>query len=81
MIKDNCFSYALSAHKALACRGITRIDFRWDDRRGISGLVVLEINTQPGMTSTSLVPEQAKACGISFEELCKWIIEDASCLR
>ena len=57
------------------------IYFRWDDTKSIDGLVVLELNTQPGMTTTSLVPEQAMACGISFQNLCKWIIEDASCLR
>ena len=80
-IKDRCYSYALAAHTSLGCRGITRVDFRWDDQRGTEGLVILELNTQPGMTLTSLVPEQAKACGISFQNLCKWILEDASCLR
>ena len=80
-IREACYSYALEAHKVLGCRGITRVDFRWNDSLGINGLVVLELNTQPGMTRTSLVPEQAKFCGISFQNLCKWIIEDASCLR
>ena len=80
-IREACYSYALEAHKVLGCRGITRVDFRWNDSLGINGLVVLELNTQPGMTRTSLVPEQAKLCGISFQNLCKWIIEDASCLR
>ncbi len=80
-IRDACYNYALKAHAALGCRGVTRIDFRWNDQKNIKGLVVLELNTQPGMTVTSLVPEQAKACGISFQNLCKWIIEDASCLR
>ena len=80
-IKDRCYSYALAAHTALGCRGITRVDFRWNDIRGVEGLVILELNTQPGMTLTSLVPEQARACGISFQNLCKWIVKDASCLR
>ena len=80
-IKKACYSYALTAHTALGCKGVTRVDFRWNDHKNIEGLVILELNTQPGMTTTSLVPEQAKACGISFQNLCKWIIEDASCLR
>lgn len=80
-ITEACFSHAFKAHKALGCRGITRVDFRWNESLGPRGLIVLELNTQPGMTSTSLVPEQAKFCGISFQDLCKWIIEDASCLR
>jgi D-alanine-D-alanine ligase len=80
-IRNACFDYALTAHKALGCRGVTRVDFRWNDKERASGLIILEINTQPGMTVTSLVPEQANACGVSFQELCKWIVEDASCLR
>ena len=80
-VGTKCMDYALLAHKALECRGITRIDFRWNDSLGVGGLAILEINTQPGMTKTSLVPEQAKACNISFENLCKWIVEDASCNR
>ena len=80
-VKDACYSYALEAHKALGCRGVTRVDLRWNDEKAIDGIVVLELNTQPGMTNTSLVPEQAKACGISFQNLCKWLVEDASCLR
>lgn len=80
-VSDACFKYALCAHSALGCRGLTRTDFRWNDSLGLDGLIVLEINTQPGMTSTSLVPEQAKACGISFQDLCEWIVQDASCLR
>mgnify|MGYP001364205659 CR=1 FL=1 len=80
-IKDACYSYALAAHKALGCRGVTRVDLRWNDDQDVEGLFLLELNTQPGMTTTSLVPEQAKACGISFENLCKWLVEDASCLR
>ena len=80
-VKEACYSYALTAHTALGCRGVSRVDFRWNDSNNLDGLVVLELNTQPGMTPTSLVPEQARACGISFENLCKWIVEDASCLR
>ncbi len=70
---------ALIAHRALGCRGVTRSDFRYDDRTG--RLVILETNTQPGMTPTSLVPEQAAYCGLSFEALVAWMIEDASCPR
>ena len=80
-VRDACYDYALTAHKALGCRGVTRVDFRWNDKECASGLIILEINTQPGMTATSLVPEQANSCGVSFQELCKWIVEDASCLR
>jgi D-alanine-D-alanine ligase len=71
----------LAAHRALACRGVTRADFRWDDTRGIEGLACLEVNTQPGMTETSLVPELAAHAGMSFEELVRWMIEDASLER
>lgn len=80
-VRDACLGMALRAHRALGCRGITRTDFRWDERRGVDGLIVLELNTQPGMTPTSLTPEQAAACGISFPELCAWMVEDASCDR
>ncbi|MFQ6549562.1 D-alanine--D-alanine ligase [Aestuariibius sp. 2305UL40-4] len=80
-IFDACMDYALRAHEALGCRGISRTDFRWDEARSLDGLVLLETNTQPGMTPTSLTPEQAEACGISFPELCKWLVEDASCGR
>lgn len=76
-----CMDYALRAHVALGCRGVTRTDFRWDEARGLDGLILLETNTQPGMTPTSLVPEQAAHCGISFADLCRWIVEDASCDR
>ena len=72
-------SAALIAHQALGCRGATRSDFRYDEEKG--RLVILETNTQPGMTPTSLVPEQAAYLGISFEELVSWMIEDASCPR
>ena len=70
------------AHRALGCRGVSRADFRYDDRPGGTGdLVVLEVNTQPGMTETSLVPEMAAFAGFSFGELVRWMVEDASCDR
>ncbi|HYS48772.1 MAG TPA: D-alanine--D-alanine ligase [Xanthobacteraceae bacterium] len=73
---------ALAAHRALGCRGVSRADFRYDDRaEGIGGLFCLEINTQPGMTETSLVPEIAAHAGISFAELVRWMVEDASLNR
>ncbi len=80
-IQTACLDYALRAHDALGCRGVSRTDFRWDEARGLGGLILLETNTQPGMTPTSLVPEQAAYCGISFADLCRWIVEDASCDR
>jgi D-alanine-D-alanine ligase len=76
-----CRDYALRAHVALGCRGLSRTDFRWDDAKGPAGLILLETNTQPGMTPTSLSPEQARAEGMSFPDLCRWIAEDASCDR
>jgi D-alanine-D-alanine ligase len=76
-----CQDYALRAHNALGCRGLSRTDFRWDAARGLEGLIILETNTQPGMTPTSLAPEQAAAMGMSFPDLCRWIVEDASCNR
>lgn len=78
---DACMDYALRAHDALGCSGVSRTDFRWDDRRGLDGLILLETNTQPGMTPTSLTPEQAAHCGMTFGQLCAWIVEDASCNR
>lgn len=80
-ITDACLDYALRAHRALGCRGLSRTDLRWDESRGLDGLVLLETNTQPGMTPTSLAPEQARHQGISFPDLCRWIVEDASCNR
>ena len=80
-IHDACLRMALQAHQVLGCRGVSRTDFRWDESRGLDGLIILELNTQPGMTPTSLVPEQAAQCGISFSDLCRWIVEDASCDR
>ncbi|WP_108260245.1 D-alanine--D-alanine ligase [Mangrovicoccus ximenensis] len=76
-----CLDYAERAHEALGCRGLSRTDFRWDEARGLDGLILLEVNTQPGLTPTSLAPEQAAHCGLSFPELCRWMVEDASCAR
>jgi len=71
---------AVAAHRALGCRGATRVDFRYDDTRGEPGrLVLLEVNTQPGLTPTSLLPEQAAHVGMSFAELCTWMLERAAC--
>jgi D-alanine-D-alanine ligase len=80
-ISQACMDYALRAHRTLGCRGLSRTDFRWDESRGLAGLILLETNTQPGMTPTSLAPEQAAYCGISFPDLCDWIVKDASCNR
>jgi len=80
-ITEACLDYALRAHRALGCRGLSRTDFRWDEERGLAGLILLETNTQPGMTPTSLAPEQAAHLGIPFPDLCRWIVEDASCNR
>ncbi|MFW5641730.1 MAG: D-alanine--D-alanine ligase [Roseicyclus sp.] len=80
-IFDACMDHAARAHAALGCRGVSRTDFRWDEARGDAGLILLETNTQPGMTPTSLTPEQAGHRGISFGALCRWLVEDASCDR
>ena len=80
-ITQACMDHALDAHRALGCRGVTRTDFRWDDTRGLDGLIALETNTQPGMTPTSLSPEQAAHEGISFPDFCDWMVKDASCDR
>ncbi|MGF1502245.1 MAG: D-alanine--D-alanine ligase [Paracoccaceae bacterium] len=80
-IAEACEAHAVAAHRALGCRGLSRTDFRWDDRLGLEGLVLLETNTQPGMTPTSLAPEQAAHRGIGFDALCQWLVEDASCSR
>lgn len=80
-ITEACLDYALRAHRALGCRGLSRTDIRWDESRGLDGLVLLETNTQPGMTPTSLAPEQAALCGIPFPQLCDWLVKDASCDR
>ncbi len=71
---------SLAAHDALGCRGVSRADFRYDDR-GTGELICLEVNTQPGMTETSLVPELAAYAGITFDELVRWMVEDASTNR
>ena len=72
--------WALTAHRALGCAGLTRSDFRWDDGKpGTDGLVILELNTQPGMTPLSLAPEQAKWAGIEFPQLVAWMVENARC--
>jgi len=78
-ITQAALNAALKAHQSLGCRGVTRSDFRYDDKAG--RLVILETNTQPGMTPTSLIPEQAAHMGISYPELVRWMIEDASCPR
>ena len=81
-IYDKVQKLSLAAHAALGCRGVTRCDFRYNDAAGEDGeLVCLEINTQPGMTETSLVPEQAAHAGHSYEDLVSWMVEDASCNR
>ena len=72
---------SLRAHRALGCRGISRADFRFDESKGADGLVLLEVNTQPGMTETSLIPDMAAHAGISYDKLVRWMMEDASCLR
>ena len=78
-ITSACLDFALRAHRALGCEGLSRTDFRWDESRGLAGLYLLETNTQPGMTPTSLAPEQAAAAGFDFPALCKWLVEDALC--
>ncbi len=80
-IFDACMRMAVTAHNALGCRGMSRTDYRWDEDRGLAGLVLLETNTQPGMTPTSLSPEQAEVTGMGFGPLCRWLVEDASCDR
>jgi D-alanine-D-alanine ligase len=78
-IYEECRRLSLAAHRALGCRGVTRSDFRYDDSAtGATGLFCLEVNTQPGMTETSLVPELAQHAGTTFEELVGWMVEDAS---
>lgn len=74
--------YTLAAHEALGCRGVSRADFRYDDTQGPDGeLILLEVNTQPGMTGTSLVPELAQHAGMGFAELVTWMVQDASLNR
>jgi D-alanine-D-alanine ligase len=75
-------NYSLAAHKAMGCRGVSRADFRLDDGPGGTGeLVIMEVNTQPGMTETSLVPDMARHMGLPFSKLVRWMVEDASCNR
>jgi len=76
-IAERCCEIALEAHRILGCRGTSRADFRWDEARGVAGLFLLEVNTQPGMTPLSLVPEQAAHCGMSYADLVERIVEQA----
>lgn len=76
-IAEACKALALEAHRLLGCRGASRSDFRWDDERGVDGLFLLEVNTQPGMTPLSLVPEQARHLGMSYAELVQAIVDEA----
>ncbi|AOH84562.1 D-alanine--D-alanine ligase [Sphingomonas panacis] len=76
-VADACKRIALDAHRVLGCKGASRSDFRWDDERGIDGLFLLEVNTQPGMTPLSLVPEQARHLGMSYAELVQAIVDEA----
>ncbi|MEH3035970.1 MAG: D-alanine--D-alanine ligase [Sphingomonas adhaesiva] len=76
-IEQACRALAVQAHRVLGCRGCSRADFRWDDERGVDGLFVLEVNTQPGMTPLSLVPEQAKHTGMSYPALVQAIVDAA----
>ncbi len=76
-IRDAALDYALRAHRLLGCRGASRSDFRWDDEQGLQGLYLLEVNTQPGMTPLSLVPEQARVRGIDYAELVERIVRAA----
>ena len=78
-VTEAAMRMAEAAHTALGCRGLTRTDFRYDDVK--DDLVLLEVNTQPGMTPTSLAPEQAAFLGMSYDQLVAWILEDASCQR
>ncbi|WP_233130658.1 D-alanine--D-alanine ligase [Sphingomonas jeddahensis] len=76
-ITEACKALALRAHQLLGCKGCSRADFRWDDERGVDGLFLLEVNTQPGMTPLSLVPEQARHLGISYPDLVQAIVDEA----
>ena len=76
-VTQACKAIALRAHRLLGCRGASRSDFRWDDTQGVAGLFLLEVNTQPGMTPLSLVPEQARHLGMSYPELVQAIVDDA----
>ncbi len=76
-IADAAMRHAADAHRILGCRGASRSDYRWDDEQGLAGLYLLEVNTQPGMTPLSLVPEQAKHLGIGYADLVQAIVDDA----
>jgi D-alanine-D-alanine ligase len=76
-IAEACKALALEAHRLLGCKGCSRSDFRWDDERGVDGLFLLEVNTQPGMTPLSLVPEQARHLGMSYAELVQAIVDES----
>ncbi len=80
-ISAEAMRLSVAAHAALGCRGVSRTDLRYDDTGGKHRLILLETNTQPGMTPTSLVPEQAALHGMSYAKLCRWMVEDASCDR
>ena len=80
-ITERCLDLSLRAHHALGCRGLSRSDFRYDPEAKGEQLFCLEVNTQPGLTATSLAPEQAAHVGVSFPDLCAWMVEDASCQR
>ena len=76
-VSDAMMGYALKAHRLLGCKGASRSDFRWDDQKGVEGIFLLEVNTQPGMTPLSLVPEQAKQMGISYDDLVDSLVKEA----
>ncbi len=76
-VTEAMLGWALQAHRVLGCRGASRSDFRWDDTQGVDGVFLLEVNTQPGMTPLSLVPEQAKQVGISYEQLVDILVKEA----
>ena len=80
-ISAEAMRLSVAAHVALGCRGVSRTDLRYDDTGEKHRLILLETNTQPGMTPTSLVPEQAALNGMSYAKLCRWMVEDASCDR
>jgi D-alanine-D-alanine ligase len=78
-VYEEALDIGLRAHRALGCRGVSRADLRYDDTKPECGLYLLEVNTQPGMTPTSLVPDIARHVGIGFDELVAWMVENASC--
>ena len=80
-VARRCLETAATAHRCLGCRGLTRADLRWNPEEGANGVYLLEINTQSGMTPTSLVPEIASHIGINFGELVEWMVDDAGCRR